>query len=304
MKVTVASGKGGTGKTTLVTNLALSLTQLERVQVLDCDVEEPNSNLFLGAELTHLENIEIMTPVVDAEKCDGCGKCVRFCQYNSLALAKEKVLVFSEMCHGCGGCKLVCPQNAISEEPRTIGVVEGGNIGALMDKETKEIQTPHIEFLQGLLKPSEPMAVPIIKALKKRMWDDGAVLLDAPPGTSCPVIEALRGSDFCLLVTEPTPFGLHDLKLAVDVVRSMEIPFGVIINRDGAGNDEVRKYCSNESIRVLLSIPESMEIAKLYSDGIPFVTKMDQWPVRFQNLWSDIEKMASAAQMAKVGEVK
>ncbi len=275
MRIVIASGKGGTGKTTVATNLALSL---DNVQLLDCDVEEPNAGLFLEVEPEHIEEVYIKIPVIDEDKCTYCGDCAQFCQYNALAIIKDKALIFTELCHGCGGCTLVCPENAITEENRSIGKIEGIKL------------TSGTELLQGLLNVGEPLSTPVIKALKQHIDPEKTVILDSPPGTACPVIESLEGADYCILVTEPTPFGLHDLKLAVDVVRTMGIPFGVVINRDGVGDDGVKMFCSDEDIPVILTIPQDQKIARLYSVGIPFVKEMPEWKARFVKLFEYISK--------------
>ena len=202
MKIAIASGKGGTGKTTIATNLALSL---DNVQLLDCDVEEPDSHIFLNMKLQKIEEVSISIPKVDKQKCDFCGDCAKFCQYHALAVVKNEVLFFSDLCHGCGGCTLVCPKNAIIEEKRVIGIIEGANNG-------------NLEFYQGLLNIGEAMATPIIGTLKSKIKKKKTAILDSPPGTACPVIETVNETDFTILVTEPTPFGLHDLQLAVEVL--------------------------------------------------------------------------------------
>ncbi len=273
MKIAIASGKGGTGKTTLATNLALSL---DNVQLLDCDVEEPDSHLFLNLKLEKVEDVCISIPKIDKQKCDFCRKCSEFCVYHALAVFPSEVLFFPELCHGCGGCTLVCPQQAITEEKRVIGVLETGNSG-------------NLEFYHGLLNIGEPMATPIRGALKTKIDNNKIVILDSPPGTSCPVIESVSEADYTLLVTEPTPFGLHDLKLAVNMIRKLGIPFGVIINRDGIGNDGVEKYCKGEGIDILMKIPQDMEIARLYSKGIPFVQELTGWKDNFIELYAEIE---------------
>ena len=232
MIISIASGKGGTGKTTVSTNLALSLNN---VQLIDCDVEEPNSNIFLNADMDISEDVNIEIPKIDSNKCDYCGKCSKFCAYNALAVLPSDVLVFPELCHSCGGCEIVCPQHAISWDKRSVGKIEHGI-------------SKGIDFWHGLLNIGEIQTIPVIKALKKKIDRTKNVIIDAPPGTSCPVIETISISDYCILVTEPTPFGLHDLKLAVEVVKHMDIPFGVIINRNGVGNNEVERYCKNENI--------------------------------------------------------
>jgi MinD superfamily P-loop ATPase len=288
MIISIASGKGGTGKTTVATNLALSLGN---VQLLDCDVEEPDSHLFLDLKLEKVEDVCINMPVIDKEICDFCGDCAKFCQYNALAVVSSDVLFFPELCHGCGGCTLVCPKNAIKEEPRVIGVIEGGTTENSSGKKVSDISIKgNIQFFHGLLNVGEPMAIPVIKSLKQRIDGKRDVILDAPPGTSCPVIETIEDTDYCILVTEPTPFGLHDLKLAVDVVRGMQIPFGVIINRDGIGDERVERYCHKECILILMKIPQSEEIARLYSKGIPFVTQIPEWEEKFLNLYKYLKR--------------
>ena len=274
MIIAIASGKGGTGKTTIATNMALSIGN---VQLLDCDVEEPDSHLFLDMELEKQEDVYILVPIIDDEKCTFCGACSKFCQYNAIGILPSETLFFPELCHGCGGCTLVCPEDAIKEEKRVIGVIEGGKKDGL-------------EFFHGLLNIGEPMATPVIRALKGRIRDHVHVILDSPPGNACPVIETVQGSDFCILVTEPTPFGLHDLKLAVDVIRKMAIPFGVVVNRDGVGDDRVERFCMEEKIPILLTIPQDESIAKLYSKGRLFVEDMPEWKERFCELVKMIDQ--------------
>ena len=273
MIISVASGKGGTGKTTIAVNMALSLGD---AQLLDCDVEEPNVNIFLNAEIEKSEDVTVMIPKIDKEKCDYCGRCSEFCMYNALAVVPSDVLVFPELCHSCGGCELVCPQNAINWKKKSVGRIEHGVANG-------------VDFYHGLLNVGEIQAIPVIKSLKKKVDKDKNVIFDAPPGTSCPVIETIGGSDYCILVTEPTPFGLHDLKLAVDVVRHLYIPFGVIINRDGVGDKKVELYCRTKKIPILMKIPHSEEIAQLYSKGIPFIGRLPAWREEFIKLFKQIE---------------
>ena len=272
MIISIASGKGGTGKTTVATNLALSLG---KVQVIDCDVEEPNANIFFNAEIKEREDVTVEIPEIDKEKCNYCGKCSEFCAYNALAVVPSDVLVFPELCHSCGGCGLVCPQNAVNWREKSVGKIEHGF-------------TNGIDFYHGLLNIGEIQAIPVIKALKKKIDRDKTVILDAPPGTSCPVIETVGCSDYCILVTEPTPFGFHDLKLAIDVVRHIGIPFGVIINRDGVGDKKVELFCQHEKIPLIMKIPQSEKIAQLYSNGVPFVNEMDNWCDKFKKLFNKI----------------
>ena len=221
MQIAIASGKGGTGKTTVATNLAYVASRNgQSVAYLDCDVEEPNGHIFLKPEITDRKPVGSLIPQVDAEKCTLCGECGEICQYSAIVRVGEKVLVYPELCHGCGGCSLVCPADAITEVSREIGVLETGRAGA-------------IQFAQGLLNVGEAMSPPVIRAVKSTAFQADLTIVDAPPGTSCPVIEAVRGADFVILVTEPTPFGFHDLKLAVEMVRVLKLPFGVVINRAG-----------------------------------------------------------------------
>ncbi|MBE0523428.1 MAG: ATP-binding protein [Methanosarcinales archaeon] len=274
MIISVASGKGGTGKTTIATNMALSIAN---AQLLDCDVEEPDSHLFFDMDLEKVEDVYLSVPVVDNEKCDYCQKCSKFCQYNAIAVLPSDILIFPQLCHGCGGCTLVCPKGAITEEKRIIGIIEGGG-------------SDGVEFYHGMLNIGEPMATPIIKTLKKKIDKEKNAILDSPPGTSCPAVETIRGTDFCLLVTEPTPFGLYDLKLAVEVVQHLAVPFGVVINRDGIGDDRVEKFCMERDIPVLMKIPHNEDIARLYSNGQPFVLEMPEWKEEFVRLFNVIQR--------------
>jgi len=279
LKIAVASGKGGTGKTTVSTNLALSL---DNVQYLDCDVEEPNSAIFLKPVIEEKLPVEIPVPVIDEEKCDYCRKCVKMCAFNALVVLGEKALFFPELCHGCGGCTWICPQKAITEQDRIIGTVEKGHAGK-------------IEFIQGLLNVGEPMAPPIIKKQRSYIKDGKTVILDSPPGTSCPVIETIRETDFCALVTEPTPFGLNDLVLAVETVREIGVPFGVIINQHGIGDDAVDRYCNTEGIEILMRIPWDRRIAEAYSKGEPAVELFPEMKKDFQQVFSRIQDIVRQA---------
>ena len=273
MNIAIASGKGGTGKTTVAVNLALSL---ENVQLIDCDVEEPNSNLFLDIALEKAEEVSIPIPVIDPKKCNHCGICAKLCEYNAIASIPGSTMVFKELCHGCGLCAMACPPGAIREEDRTIGILEKGS--------------NDMEFLRGLLNIGEAMSTPLIKRLKERINGEKTTILDVPPGAACPVIEALSGVDYCILVTEPTPFGLYDLKIAVGLCRDLKIPFGVIINRDGIGNQETEEFCGKEGIPVLMRIPQDRRIAELYSEGVPFVREMPEWKEKFVELYNTIKR--------------
>ncbi|MGD2064876.1 MAG: ATP-binding protein [Dehalococcoidia bacterium] len=283
MIISVASGKGGTGKTLVATSLTLSLIEYYKIQLLDCDVEEPNANILLHLALNQSQQVYVPIPKVDETECTYCGKCAEVCAYNALAVIKEKVLVFPELCHGCGACSHLCPESAITEEGREIGVVERGDSG-------------NLELIQGKINVGEAMAPPVIREVKKCIEPTNIVIIDVPPGISCPVVEAVEGSDFCLLVTEPTPFGLNDLLLAMEVVKKLGIPCGVVINRVGIGGEEIDQYCRQEGVPVLLRIPLDRNIAVLYSEGIPLIEGMPQWREAFLRLFQDIKSMIIANQ--------
>jgi MinD superfamily P-loop ATPase len=277
MIITVASGKGGTGKTTVATNLARSL---ERVQIIDCDVEEPNAHLFLNPHLDKRLSVTVSIPRIDESKCTHCGRCAEACEFNALVVLPQTVLVFDELCHGCGACSYICPEGAITEEEKEIGTVEVGT-------------AEHIAFVQGWLNVGEPMAVPIIRMEKSFMQNNRTIILDAPPGTSCPVIETVKGSDVCLLVTEPTPFGLNDLKLAVEMLKQLRIPMGMVINRADVGNKDVYAYSKQEEIPILLEIPMDRKIAHLYSEGVPLVEELPEYRDKFIDLFAAIKAIAA-----------
>jgi MinD superfamily P-loop ATPase len=277
--ISIASGKGGTGKTLVATSLALSLE--EEVQILDCDVEEPNDHVFLKPVITHRESVYIPVPSIDQEKCTHCGICSDICAYNAIAALPKMVLVFPELCHGCGACSYLCPEDAISEVGREVGIVETGHVNGL-------------QFVHGMLNVGEAMPVPVIREVKARIDPDSTVFIDVSPGTSCPVVESIKDSDFCLLVTEPTPFGLNDLVLAVEVARKLDIPCGVVLNRAGVGDGSVERYCINEGIPILLTIPLDMQIAAYYSRGIPLVEGIPKWRERFIELFDRIKESADS----------
>ena len=278
MIISVASGKGGTGKTTIATNLAVSLEK--GIKFLDCDVEEPNAHLFLRPNIDYSEIVTVPVPEIDLGKCDFCGKCAEFCQFNAISVMGKNILTFPELCHGCGGCSLICPKEAISERPREIGILEHGFSG-------------EIEFVHGRLKIREVMAVPLIERVKKHIDAEKTVIIDAPPGTSCPVIATIKNSDFVVLVTEPTPFGLHDLRLAVGVARVLRLPMGIVINRADLGDKGVFEYCEKEGIPILMTIPFEREIAESYARG-ELLAKKDIWKDRFLGLWERIKELANA----------
>ena len=283
MIISVASGKGGTGKTTIATNLALTV---EQVQFIDCDVEEPNAHLFLKPQIEKNVAVTIPIPRVDETKCTHCGRCAEACEFNALVVFPQTVLVFEELCHGCGSCSYICPEGAITEKEKEIGTVEIGNVDGM-------------EFIHGRLNVGEPMATPIIRIEKSFMNTERTVIMDAPPGTSCPVIETVKGSDFCLLVTEPTPFGLNDLKLTVEMLKQLHIPMGIVINRADVGNKDVYAYCRRENIPILLEIPMDRKIAHLYSEGISFVEKIPEYRDKFIGLFAWIQEIAEENRNTK-----
>jgi len=253
--ICIAGGKGGTGKTTVAANLAATFAQqIKSVTYLDCDVEEPNGHLFLHPTLNRRDRVTVPIPQVDSDRCAGCGKCAEICQFNAITVLNGSVLVFPELCHSCGGCSLICPNGAIAEVPQEIGTVETGTAQG-------------INFVQGLLDIGQVKTPPVINAVKDHIPASGIAILDAPPGTSCPVVETLRDADYLVLVTEPTPFGLHDLKLVVDMARVLEIPFGIVVNRAGIGDRALYTYCEAEKIEILGEIPDDRQVAVAYSRG-------------------------------------
>lgn len=293
MKIAIASGKGGTGKTTVAASLALSLS-LETKQgspssvplpplFLDCDVEAPNAHLFLKPAFDRRQKVGIQVPHVDETICAHCGKCAEVCQYHAIAVLGNKTLIFPQLCHGCGSCALVCPEGAISEVLNEIGVLERGFTPA------------GIDFARGVLNIGEPMTVPVIHQLKNWAIPNPGqnVILDAPPGTSCPVVETVRGADFLLLVTEPTPFGLHDLKLAVQVARELQVPAGVVINR--TGNDSVYRsimetFCQTQALPVYLRIPFERVIAEGIAQGKTLIEIHPKYRAVFLEMFWQIYK--------------
>jgi len=278
MIISVASGKGGTGKTTVAVNLALSLKG--KVQLLDCDVEEPNADIFLKPEIIREDTFYLPKPVLEGSKCTYCGRCSQVCQYNAIAVVKQRVLFFYELCHSCGACKIACPESAIFEVDSPKGVI-------------KEGKAEHIQFVNGELRVSEGAPTPLVSAVKKRIKPSYISIIDVSPGTACPVVEGIKDSDFCILVTEPTPFGLHDLDLAYQMCQKLEVPAGVVINRADVGNEEVDKYCKNSDIPILMRIPVDKEIARAYSEGIPFVEVKPEYKQKFRDLGAQIKKMVN-----------
>jgi len=275
MIVTVASGKGGTGKTTVATSLAAAAP--ESVRLLDCDVEEPNAHIFLHPAIHQRETVYAMVPEVDLSSCSGCRKCAEICRFSAITVVGQKVLTFPELCHSCGGCVVVCPEKAITEGQRELGEIEEG-------------ESNGIRFGQGRLRIGEAMVPPLIRKVRERVDDAATVIIDAPPGTSCPVIAAMRDVDFILLVTEPTPFGLHDLRLAVEAVKTLGIPCGLVINRADLGDQGVHEYAKQEGLPILLEIPFSREIARMYSQGGVLARDFPEWREKFAGLYEEIRK--------------
>jgi len=282
MRIVVSSGKGGTGKTTVATNLAVTASRVGRsIGYLDCDVEEPNGALFLKPQVTETRPVNVSIPKVDIEKCNGCGQCGKICQYSAIIAMNKEVLVFPELCHACAGCWLVCPTGAITESHRQTGQLELGLAG-------------NIHCVEGRLNIGETMSPPVIAAVKDAAPEVDFLVIDSPPGTSCPVIESVRGSDFVLLVTEPTPFGLNDLKLAVEMVRALKQPFAVVINRADVGDGQTKWYCELQRIDVLAEIPDDRQLAEAYSRGEMACDAIPWYRDLYGDLLSKLEKEVTA----------
>jgi MinD superfamily P-loop ATPase len=275
--IAIASGKGGTGKTTIATNLALLISRAgKKVQYVDCDAEEPNGHIFLKPVIEKTEAVTVAVPQVELDKCTGCGKCGELCQYSAIVAFKKNVLTFEQLCHSCGGCILVCPTGAIGERQKEIGFIDCG-------------ASDGVDFVQGRLDIGDVRSPALIKQVRQRTAAEGTVIIDAPPGTSCPVIEAVKGVDFVLLVTEPTPFGLNDLKLAVGMVRELKLPLAVVINRSDVGDNKVRQYCCAEEIEVALEIPDDRRIAEAYSRGDMIIDVLSEYNKHFAKLAGAIQ---------------
>ena len=277
MIISVASGKGGTGKTTVATNMASALGK--GVRLLDCDVEAPNAHLFLNPEIEQIEEVTTFIPEIDDDLCTACKKCAEICRFRALAVVGGKVLVFPELCHSCYGCVEVCEEGAIKDGKRELGTVESGTAGDIL-------------FSHGRLRVGEAMSPPLIKRVRSINGNNSITIIDAPPGTSCPVIAAIKGADFVLMVTEPTPFGLHDLKLGIEAVKTLGIPCGLVINRSDIGDNGVEEYAAKENIPVLLEIPFDRNIAEAYSIGKLIIEVQPEWADKFRDLYNRIEKLA------------
>ncbi|MFA7185895.1 MAG: ATP-binding protein [Victivallales bacterium] len=280
MKIAIASGKGGTGKTTVATNLALAATAkgLDTVY-MDCDVEEPNGALFLKPKITQTEDVNVTVPAIDNSKCTACGQCSKICQFNAIVILGKRAMVFPELCHGCAGCWLVCPTGAITESKRATGTLEIGHAGKL-------------QFIQGLLNVGEAMSPPVIRDVKAHAPEADILIIDSPPGSSCPVVESVRGSDYLLLVTEPTPFGLNDLMIAVDMARALKLDFGIIINRADSGDSfTMHTYCRKLGIEILAEIPDDRRVAEAYSRGETAFESVPEYKEKFFELLEKIKSV-------------
>jgi len=287
VKIVIASGKGGTGKTTLAVNLATALSADTRVGLLDCDVEEPNCHLYLKPSFDATGPVGTPIPLIDEQACTGCGLCARACEFHALLALPKAPLLLPELCHGCGTCAYVCPEEAISEVDREIGRLGSGYVGG-------------IYFRWGRLNIGEARSTPVIRAVKDLRTAPplDTVIIDAPPGVACPAVEAVRGADFAILVTEPTPFGLHDLKLAVETVRRLGVPSGVVINRFGLGDDCVDDYCAASDVPVLLRISDDRQIAEACSRGDVFAATDDAFRNALRALGADVATRVERAVAA------
>ncbi|MDD3621735.1 MAG: ATP-binding protein [Methanofollis sp.] len=277
MKIVVASGKGGTGKTTVSANLAYALARRGGVTLVDCDVEEPNLHLFFPGE-SEKKGVPVPVPAIDSERCTLCGECGHFCRYGALTVLKDRVLFFSELCHSCGGCTLVCPVDAITEVGREIGVV------------TTSHPLPGLTLISGVMYEGEVLAPKVIADAKEEGGDEGRVIYDASPGVACPVIETLEGADFCILVTESTPFGLHDLDLAVRAAAALGVAAGVVINRSDGEDDAAVTFCQEHDLPVLMTIPFDREVAAVQNRGGLIARDLPRWEERFAELWDEVAR--------------
>jgi len=281
MKIAVASGKGGTGKTLVSGNLAYALSGLRKVTLLDCDVEEPNLHLFYPGDYD-TQILKVKVPQIDYEKCNFCGKCGKFCRYGAITVLKEKIMFFEKICHSCGGCSIVCPEDAITEVDRRIGCINTYH------------PNENLTLYSGVLDEGEIMAPHIIRELKELTEEHELTLLDAPPGIACPVIETLEECDFCILVTEPTRFGMHDLKLAHGVTEKLGIPSGVVLNKDTGDFNETREYCLESGLPIMMSIPFDRKIAAVQNNGRLLSVEDHDWLLAFRELYIKVESMAGA----------
>ncbi|MGM0613072.1 MAG: ATP-binding protein [Bacteroidota bacterium] len=281
MKIAVASGKGGTGKTTVAVNLfSVIQNQEERNYVLaDCDVEEPNAHVFLNGEHEWSENVTTPIPSIDKDKCVYCGKCAEICAFNAIMFVKpiSHIQVLPDLCKSCGACTWACPYDAINEIPKKLGVLNQYKL----DKNN---------LLEGMLDIGSPFSVPVIKELKKKAEDYELVIYDSPPGTSCPVMETIHDVDFVVVVAEPTPFGVADLKLMIETLKQMDKQAGVVINRSTSDNHLIYEYLEQENLPVMMEIPFERQLAEQYSNGLLFAEQSDIYREKFENLFDSIHQ--------------
>ncbi|MEA5137482.1 MAG: ATP-binding protein [Candidatus Fimivivens sp.] len=276
MRIAVLSGKGGTGKTFVSVNLACAA---EKAVYVDCDVEEPNGHLFLKPDIVSKIPVTVMVPEVDMDKCTLCRKCIDFCKYNALALVKDKVMIFNEVCHSCGGCFILCPVKAITEKARAIGTIEEGNSG-------------NVTVLTGCLNTGEVSGIPIIKGLMNKLPKDDDVVIDCPPGSACIVMESIREADYCVLVAEPTLFGVHNLSMVYDLVKLFDKPFGVVLNKCLPEENPAERFCIEHQIDVLAKIPYDDELGRLNSKGYILVREDKRYQAMFENMLQTLKKEA------------
>lgn len=276
----MASGKGGAGKTTVAASIALFMADKKSVAYLDCDVEEPNGHLLLHPVFNKQESVSVSIPQIIDEKCDHCGYCADICAFSALVALPGATLVFSEMCHGCGGCWLFCPHQAIMPAKKTIGVVEEGHAA-------------NIRFVRGKLNVGVAISPPLITAVKQKIKEDEFSLIDVPPGTSCPVVKAVEGADCCILVTEPTRFGLHDLDLSVKLMQHLNIPCGVVVNRSDGADVLIEDYCNARRIPLLQRLPLDRKVAEGYAVGVPAAVVRPDWRDLFDVLMRGVEELVS-----------
>ena len=283
MIIAIASGKGGTGKTTFAVNLAQTLSQKKmNIRLLDCDVEEPNVHLFIKPKFTDEKSVTVLKPVWDSDKCTKCGKCAKACSYNALAMTGNNLLIFNELCHSCGLCTYICPQNAIREESVQIGKVQ------ICD------ENKSFFFAHGLLDIGEPLAPKVVTAVKQYIDKTSINIIDASPGIACPVVAAVEGADVTVLVTEPTPFGLYDLKLAVNLMIKMKLPVGIVINRSDGKDDLIVNYAEKAGIPIVGQIPFKKDYAKAYSKGDILVDVFPDLRETFIEIFENIKKLVGA----------
>ena len=285
MKIAVASGKGGTGKTTVAVGLAWTAAQVGRkVALADCDVEEPNCHIFVKPAFSERLDVVVKTPIINLDRCDGCGECSRFCNWHAIACIAGKAVLFDELCHGCGGCALICPAGAITVAERTAGRIQCVN--------DWRVGSVGIRFCEGRLEVGSPLSGPVIKAVKRSVdRPDYLAILDAPPGVSCPFVHTVCDCDFVVLVGDSTPFGLHDLKLAAEVVMQLGIPAGVVINGFSAEDDETREYCEQAGLPVLAEIPLDRRIAEVYARGGIVPAEVSSYRPTFERLLERVEEL-------------